>query len=78
MLGLTGYGRMGTLHITTVTPALRGGTMVEYALLIGHNALVSLAGQVNAVAASVNWPLVGAIVGGLLFVRFALKPPRVH
>jgi hypothetical protein len=22
--------------------------------------------------------LVGAIVGGLLFVRFALKPPRVH
>jgi len=52
--------------------------MVEYALLIGHNGLVSLAAQVNAVAASVNWPLVGAIVGGLLFVRFALKPPRVH
>ena len=52
--------------------------MVEYALLIGHNALVSLAGQVNALAGSVNWAAVGAIVGGLLFVRFALKPPRVH
>ncbi len=52
--------------------------MVEYALLIGHNALGSLAGQVNALASSVNWALVGAIVGGLLFVRLALKPPRIH
>jgi hypothetical protein len=52
--------------------------MVEYALLVSHNALTSLAGQVNALASSVNWGLVGAIVGGLLFVRFALKPPRVH
>jgi hypothetical protein len=52
--------------------------MVEYALLLGHNALTSLATQVNNLAASVNWVLVGAVVGGLLFVRFALKPPRVH
>jgi len=78
VLGLTGYDRVGTLHVTAVTPALPGGTMVEYAVLIGHNALASLAGQVNALAASVNWPLVGAIVGGLLFVRLALKPPRVY
>jgi len=75
---LTGYGRVGTVHVTAVTPALLGGIMVEYALLIGHNALASLAGQVNALAGSVNWALVGAIVGGLLFVRFALKPPRIH
>jgi hypothetical protein len=52
--------------------------MVEYALLVGHNALGSLASQVNTLAGSVNWVLVGAIVGGLLLVRFALKPPRVH
>jgi hypothetical protein len=55
-----------------------GGIMVEYALLVGHNALGSLASQVNALAGSVDWVLVGAIVGGLLFVRLALKPPRVH
>jgi len=59
-------------------PPLVETFMVEYALLIGHNALVSLAGQVNALAGSVNWVAVGAIVGGLLFVRFALKPPRIH
>jgi hypothetical protein len=52
--------------------------MVEYALLIGHNALGSLAMQVDSLANSVNWALVGAVVGGLLFVRFALKPPRVR
>jgi hypothetical protein len=55
-----------------------GGIMVEYALLIGHNALGSLAMQVDSLANSVNWALVGAVVGGLLFVRFALKPPRVR
>jgi hypothetical protein len=54
--------------------------MVEYALLISHSALASfssLAGQVNTLAASVNWMLVGAIVFGLIIVRSALKPPRV-
>jgi hypothetical protein len=52
--------------------------MVEYALLVGHNALGNLAAQVNSVASSVNWTLVGAVVGGLLLVRFALKPPSVR
>jgi hypothetical protein len=52
--------------------------MVEYALLIGHNALGNLAMQVNSMANSVNWSLVGAVAGGLLLVRFALKPPRVR
>ena len=52
--------------------------MVEYALLLSRSALSSLATQVSSWATSVNWVLVGAIVGGLLFVRFALKPPRVH
>jgi hypothetical protein len=54
--------------------------MVEYALLISHSALASfsnLAGQVNALAGSVNWMLVGAVVFGLIIVRSALKPPRV-
>jgi hypothetical protein len=53
------------------------GIMVEYALLVGRGALSSLAGQVDLLASSVNWVLVGAIVGGLLFVRLALKPPRI-
>lgn len=52
--------------------------MVEYALLVSHNALGTLATQVSSWANSVNWTVVGAVVGGLLFVRFALKAPRVR
>ena len=52
--------------------------MGEYALPRGaDNAPSSLAGQVTPWPARSNWALVGAIVGGLLLVRFALKPPRV-
>jgi hypothetical protein len=53
--------------------------MVEYALLISRNSLSLLAGEVNSVASAVNlnWLLVGAIVFGLIFVRSALKPPRI-
>lgn len=53
--------------------------MVEYALLISHSALASfssLAHQVNDLAGSVNWLMVGGIVVGLLVVRSALKSPR--
>ncbi|HTK43172.1 MAG TPA: hypothetical protein VL287_16420 [Gemmatimonadales bacterium] len=52
--------------------------MVEYALLVSHNALGTLATQVSSWMDSVNWTMVGAIVAGLLFVRFALKAPRVR
>lgn len=50
--------------------------MVEYALLVAGNALSALAGQVGSWAGSVNWAVVGAVAGGLLFLRFALKPRR--
>jgi hypothetical protein len=51
--------------------------MVEYALLISRNSLSLLAGEVNSYASSVNWLVVGAVVFGLIFVRSALKPPRI-